>query len=29
MMQLAMLAGFMTAYPVNIWLLRMKIKEPM
>ena len=29
MMQIAMLAGFMTAYPVNRWLLRMKIKEPM
>ena len=29
MMQLAMLAGFITAYPVNMWLLRMKIKEAM
>lgn len=29
MMQLAMLAGFATAYPVNRWLLHRKIKEPM
>jgi len=29
MMQIAMLAGFATAYPVNGWLLRKKIKEPM
>jgi hypothetical protein len=29
MMQIAMLAGFATSYPVNRWLLRMKIKEPM
>ncbi len=29
MMQIAMLAGFATAYPVNGWLLRVKIKEMM
>ncbi|HZD41650.1 MAG TPA: DUF4396 domain-containing protein [Terriglobales bacterium] len=29
MMQIAMIAGFMTSYPVNWWLLRKKIKEPM
>jgi hypothetical protein len=29
MMQLAMLAGFATAYPVNAWLLRRGIKEAM
>ena len=29
MMQIAMLAGFATAYPVNRWLLRRGIKEPM
>jgi hypothetical protein len=29
MLQIAMLAGFITAYPVNMWLLRMKIREPM
>ncbi len=29
MMQIAMLAGFITAYPVNWWLLRSGIKEPM
>jgi hypothetical protein len=29
MMQIAMLAGFLTAYPVNSWLLRVGIKEPM
>lgn len=29
MMQLAMLAGFVTAYPVNWWLLRRGIKEKM
>jgi Domain of unknown function (DUF4396) len=29
MMQIAMLAGFATAYPVNRWLLKKKIKEPM
>ena len=27
MMQLAMLPGFFTAYPVNWWLIRKKIKE--
>ncbi len=29
MMQLAMIVGFLTAYPVNWWLLRAGIKEPM
>lgn len=29
MMQVAMLAGFCTSYPVNWWLLRQGIKEPM
>jgi len=29
MMQIAMLAGFLTAYPVNSWLLRVGVKEPM
>ena len=29
MMQIAMLAGFCTAYPVNAWLLKAGIKEPM
>lgn len=29
MMQIAMLAGFLTSYPVNWWLLRVGIKEPM
>ena len=29
MMQIAMLAGFATAYPVNWWLLRAGIKEKM
>lgn len=29
MMQLAMLAGFVTAYPVNWWLIRSGIKEKM
>ena len=29
MMQIAMLAGFVTAYPVNAWLLKAKIKEVM
>ena len=29
MMQIAMLFGFLTAYPVNWWLLRKKIKEVM
>ncbi len=28
-MQLAMVAGFVTSYPVNWWLLRRGIKEPM
>lgn len=28
-MQLAMLAGFCTAYPVNWWLISSGIKEPM
>lgn len=29
MMQIAMLCGFVTSYPVNWWLLRAGIKEPM
>ena len=29
MMQLAMLAGFLTAYPVNWWLIKTKVKEAM
>jgi hypothetical protein len=29
MMQIAMLAGFLTSYPVNWWLLRAGIKEEM
>lgn len=29
MMQLAMVVGFATAYPVNWWLLRAGLKEPM
>ena len=29
MMQIAMLAGFVTSYPVNWWLLRAGIKEKM
>jgi hypothetical protein len=29
MMQLAMIAGFITSYPVNWWLLKRGIKEPM
>lgn len=29
MMQIAMLAGFVTSYPVNWWLVRTKIKETM
>ena len=29
MMQIAMLAGFLTSYPVNWWLLKMGIKEKM
>jgi hypothetical protein len=29
MMQLAMLIGFVTAYPVNWWLIRVGIKEAM
>jgi hypothetical protein len=29
MMQVAMLCGFATAYPVNWWLLRTGVKEPM
>jgi hypothetical protein len=28
-MQFAMMAGFMTSYPVNIWLLRAGLKEKM
>lgn len=29
MMQLAMVAGFLTAYPVNWWLIKTKVKEAM
>jgi hypothetical protein len=29
MMQIAMLAGFVTSYPVNWWLIRRGIKEAM
>jgi len=29
MMQIAMICGFATAFPVNGWLIRMEIKEPM
>ena len=29
MMQLAMLCGFATAYPVNWWLIRRGLKEKM
>jgi hypothetical protein len=29
MMQVAMLAGFLTAYPVNWWLVRSGMKERM
>jgi Domain of unknown function (DUF4396) len=29
MMQLAMVCGFITAYPVNWWLIRSGVKEPM
>jgi hypothetical protein len=29
MMQLAMLTGFVTAYPVNRWLIKAGIKESM
>ena len=29
MMQIAMLCGFATAYPVNWWLLRIGLKEKM
>ena len=29
MMQIALLAGFLTSYPVNWWLLRAGIKEKM
>jgi hypothetical protein len=29
MMQIAMFCGFITAYPVNRWLLRKNIKEAM
>jgi hypothetical protein len=27
MMQLAILAGFLTSYPVNLWLVRHGLKE--
>ena len=29
MMQIAMICGFFTAYPVNWWLIKKKIKEEM
>jgi hypothetical protein len=29
MMQIAMLAGFVTSYPVHIWLIRSGLKEAM
>jgi len=29
MMQVGMLVGFITAYPMNWWLVRVGIKEPM
>ena len=29
MMQIAMLCGFATSYPVNGWLIRSAIKQPM
>ena len=29
MMQLAMMAGFVTSYPVSWWLLKRGVKEPM
>jgi hypothetical protein len=29
MMQIAMLAGFVTSYPVNWWLIRAGLKEEM
>jgi hypothetical protein len=29
MMQIAMLAGFLTSYPINRWLIRRGVKEPM
>jgi hypothetical protein len=29
MMQIAMLCGFVTSYPVNWWLLRAGLKEKM
>ena len=29
MMQLAMMAGFVTSYPVNWWLIRAGVKEKM
>lgn len=29
MMQIAMVVGFCTSYPVNYWLLKKGIKEPM
>ncbi len=29
MVQIAMLAGFLTAFPVNWWLIRKRVKEPM
>jgi hypothetical protein len=29
MMQIGMIAGFLTAWPVNAWLIRRRLKEPM
>ena len=29
MMQIAMMFGFMTSYPVNWWLIRQGVKEAM
>jgi hypothetical protein len=29
MMQIAMICGFATAYPVNAWLIRSGVKEAM
>jgi hypothetical protein len=29
MMQIGMLCGFVTSYPINWWLIRRKIKEAM
>jgi hypothetical protein len=29
LMQIGIILGFLTAYPVNVWLIRSGIKEPM